>query len=123
MRKTFIALVPAPDFRSPRQAFGEGHPLRWRVRNRGRHHLVPLQGKRFRLQRVVVVVIVVLVLASIIGLVGIFLVEGVQVVLFDQRLDKKDTNFKNVSMTEEAVRAPKSCVFKPKKVSLQNAIQ
>lgn len=95
-RKRTITSDPAPDFGSPRQAFGEGHPLRRRVRNWGRHHLVPLQGKGFRLQRVVVVVVVVFVLASVVGLVRIFLVEGVQVVLFDQRLRDTQANREDV---------------------------
>lgn len=46
----FLKLIlgwEVPDFWSPRQAFGEGHPLCRGVRNRGRHYLVPLKRKCF----------------------------------------------------------------------------
>lgn len=86
MSEGYVDMRAAPDFGGPRQTSWKGHPLCRRVRDRGRHHLVPLQRKRFRLQSVVVVVVVVFVLAGVVGLVRVLLVEGVQVVLFDQRL-------------------------------------
>lgn len=79
---------PVPDFRSPRQSFGERHPLWWRLRNRRRHHLVPLQRESLRLYRVIIVIVVVLILTWVVCLVRILFVECVKVVLFDQRLCK-----------------------------------
>ena len=92
--KSVREVLDSPDLGRPWEPLWAGQPVGLAVLQSGRHDLIPLKGERLPLQTVVVIILLLL-LSRVISLVGIPLVEGIQVVLLYECLKAEEGSDKS----------------------------